>query len=64
MYTAIDIYTAAQLYIIHITLLSYACLYGRMVEGIVHTMHRFEHEHYLHIAHTLEGAHTACPVVA
>ena len=34
------------------------------VKDIVHTIHQFEHEHYTCIAHTLEGTHTACPVVA
>ena len=24
---------------------------------------QFQHEHHLHIAHTLEGTHTDCPVV-
>ena len=34
------------------------------VKDIVHTMHQFKHEHHLHTAHTLEGAHTNYPVVA
>ena len=39
------------------------------MKDTVHTMHQFEHEHHLHIAHTLpmyilEGTHTAYPVVA
>ena len=40
------------------------CLYVPPMEDIVHSMHQFEHEHHLRIAHTLEGTHTACPVVA
>ena len=48
----------------HYVPLNHASPYKPMVKDIVHIMHQFQHEHYLGIAHTMEGTHTDCPVLA
>ena len=56
----------ALLHIVHIIMYHWAMTVQATVKvkDIVHTIHQFEHEHHLCIAHTLEGTHTACPVKA